>query len=180
MIRTLRSYFLTRLLREKILLLGFILIGVLWWGSAFSTRAAGFWREQRTTTATLAEQQVWLDNRVVIENAARKAASQLEASKTLDRTRLLSAVNQAAYEAGLRNNYSGNPAASQDASGQFTVHSIDFAVNNADYETLEKFYLNLHQRAPYIGIERFTLSANRNDQSKLTLNLQVSSVELPR
>jgi hypothetical protein len=46
---------------------------------------------------------------------------------------------------------------------------------------LEQFYLNLHKRAPYIGIEQFTLRANNpNDTSKLTLVLRVSSVEIPR
>ena len=53
MIRTLRVYFLGRLLREKLLLIGLILIGVLWWLSAFGTRAGQFWRTQRGTTATL-------------------------------------------------------------------------------------------------------------------------------
>lgn len=179
MIRALRAYFLSRLLREKVLLLGFILIGTLWWMSAFAGRASRFWRDQRSATATLAEQQQWLNNRVKIEEAARKAAAQLDPSKTLDGTRLVSAVNQAAYEAGLRNNYSANPA-THETNGQFTVHTADYTVTNADYEMLARFYLNLHQRAPYIGIERFALSSRPNDASKLTLNLRVSSVEIPR
>jgi hypothetical protein len=45
---------------------------------------------------------------------------------------------------------------------------------------LEQFYLNLHKRAPYIGIEQFTLRSNAADESKLTLLLRVSSVEIPR
>ena len=179
MIRTLRAYFLTRLLREKVLLLSFILIGTVWWISAFSTRAQAFWQQQRRTTIDLREQQLYLDRRVQIEADADKAASRLDPRQTLDGIRLASAVSQAAHDAGLRNNYGSNPLPPQ-TNGQFTVHSIQFQVNNADYETLEKFYLNLHKRAPYIGIEQFALRSNANDPSKLTLVLRVSSVEIPR
>ena len=104
MIRTLRALFLGRLLREKLLLLIFLFIGLLWWLSAFSQRARVFWQQQHATTVELQDQKRWLDNRTKIEAEAQRAAAQLDASKTLDSTRLVNAINQAAYEAGLRNN----------------------------------------------------------------------------
>lgn len=179
MIRTLRAYFLSRLLREKLLLLLFILIGVLWWLSSFGTRAARFWRDQRATSNDLAVQQQWLNNRVAIDEAAKKASSRLDSAKTLDRTRLNAAVNQAASEAGLKNggtsNFTSQPI------GQFTVHSLNYQVASADYDNLQNFYLKLNQRAPYIGIETFNLfPTNPNDTSKYTLILRVSSVEIPQ
>jgi len=180
MIRTIRSYFLSRLLREKLLLLGLLLIGVLWWLSAFGSQVGRFWREQRSTTVTLAEQQQWLKNRVVIETAAQKAASQLDPGKTFDQTRLVNAVNQAAFDAGLRNNYFTISAAAPETNGQFTVHSVESNVTNADYGMLAQFYLNLNKNSTYIGIERFALASNRADPSKLTLKLQISSVEIKR
>jgi len=177
MIRTLRAYFLSRLLREKVLLLGFVLIGTLWWLSSFATRGGRFWREQRTTTNELAVQQQWLNNRVMIQEAVNKAASRLDSAQTLDRSRLISAVNQAASESGLKNG--GTTNASSEPNGQFTLHSIDYQVSGADYNALQEFYLKLNQRAPYIGMERFLLyPTNLNDASKLTLVLRVSSVEI--
>lgn len=179
MIRTLRAYFLSRLLREKILLLGFILIGVLWWLSSFNTRASRFVREQKSTSSDLAVQQQWLNNRTVIQEAANKAASRLDSAQTLDRAKLIGAVNQASSEVGLKNGGTTNP--SSETNGQFTIHSIDYQVAGADYATLQQFYLKLNQRAPYIGIERFLLyPTNLNDSSKLTLNLRISSVEIPQ
>jgi hypothetical protein len=178
MMRAIRSYFLSRLLREKLLLLSFIMIGTVWWLSSFTTRAARFSRAQRATTAELAEQQQWLNNRVAIEESAKKAASRLKPEETLDRIRLQNYVNRAASEAALPPNYGTTPAGA-DTTGQFTVHSINFAVQGADYETLAKFYLKLNERAPYLGIEQFALTApNRNDASKLSLNLRISSVEV--
>ena len=179
MIRALRAYFLSRLLREKLLLLGMLLIAALWWLSAFAGHAGTFWRQQRSTTSALAEQKQWLDNRQAIEAAAQKAASRLDSGKTLDQTRLVNAVNQAAFDSGLRNNYASNSVTSE-TNGQFTVHSVEYQVTNADYATLARFYLNLQQRAPYIGIERFALASNRAEPAKLTLNLRISAVEIPR
>ncbi len=181
MIAALRVYFLTRRMREKFLLLAFLLIGLLWWLSAFGRRAGVAWREQRSTAAALAEQQLWLDRREIIQKSVQAAAAQLDPAKTLDRAQLLDAVNQAAHEAGLRNNY-GSSSATSEQSGQFTVHSVDYQVTGAGFEMLANFYLNLHKRAPYIGIERFGLGSNRGNpnEDKLTLNLRVTAVELPR
>jgi hypothetical protein len=179
MIAALRVYFLTRVLREKILLLAFLLIGLLWWLSAFGARAGIFWREQRGTGAALAEQKLWLDRREVIQQTVQAAAARLEPGKTLDRAQLLDAINQAAHEAGLRNNYGSNSANSE-PSPPFTVHSVDYQVTGADFVMLQQFYLNLQKRAPYIGIERFGLAANRGNESKLALTLRVTAVELPR
>ena len=179
MIRTLRTYFLTRLLREKLLLLGLILIGTLMWLSSFGTRASQFWRTQRSTTASLAEQQLWLNNRVKIEADVQKAASRLESAKTLDGIRLREALNQAAQEAGLRASFDSS-SPSSDTDSQFTVHSVDFRVQQADFTTLQRFYLNVQQRAPYIGIKSFVLQPNQADPSKQTLVLRVAAVEIPR
>ncbi|MDP3072036.1 MAG: hypothetical protein Q8N18_17220 [Opitutaceae bacterium] len=179
MIPALRLYFLTRRLREKFLLLAFLVIGVLWWLSAFGARAGTFWREQRSTGATLVEQKLWLDQREIVQKSVQASAAQLEPGKTLDRTQLLDAISQAAHEAGLRNNY-GSSAATSEPSGQFTVHSVDYQVNGADFVMLQQFYLNLQKRAPYIGIERFGLSAARGNEAKLSLQLRVTAVELPR
>ena len=107
MIRTLRAFFLGRLLREKLLLVVFALLGVLMWLSGYSNRFGAFWREQHRTTVALADQQRWLDNRTQLEDAAKKAAGRLDASLTLDGTRLLAAVSALASEAGLRNTSSG-------------------------------------------------------------------------
>ena len=57
MIRTLRIFFLSRLLREKLLLLGFVGIGVAMWASAFSKHVGTFWRAQQVTSGELAFQR---------------------------------------------------------------------------------------------------------------------------
>lgn len=178
MIRTLRALFLGRLLREKLLLVVFALLGVLMWLSGYGKRVGSFWREQRSTGVNLVEQQRWLNNKKVIEESAKKAADRLDAARTLDGTRLLAAVAALATEANLKNTVSG--AQTNQSNGQFSVHTLTYTVNRADWDSLKKFYLALSARSPYIGIERFTLGADRTDPNMLTLQLVVSSVEIAR
>ena len=90
----------------------------------------------------------------------------------------LAAVAALATEANLKNTVSG--AQTNQSNGQFSVHTLTYTVNRADWDSLKKFYLALSARSPYIGIERFTLGADRNDPNMLTLQLVVSSVEIAR
>jgi hypothetical protein len=180
MIRTLRAFFLERALREKLLLLAFIGIAALWWGSAFAKRGAQFWREQRSTTAKLQEQHMWITNREVVEQRAQQTAAQLDPTRTLNANQLAAAVQQLAQEAGLRNSYRSGSTNTQ-TSGQFSIHSLDLTIQGADWEKqLTPFYVALQKRAPYIAIEQFTLQSAANNPAQLTLNLRVVSVEINR
>jgi hypothetical protein len=178
MIRTLRAFFLGRLLREKLLLVGFAAIAVLIWLSGFSSRAAAFWRVQRATTADLKVQDEWLRNEDKIRASANQAASQFDPSRTLDGNRLFVKVRQLAADAGLRN--TTNQGSEPDVTnGQFSVHTVRFQITNADWESIKKFYLLLNQNAPYIAIDQFILQPSPNP-AQLTLTLRVKSFEIPR
>ena len=176
MIRTARHFFLTRALREKLLLVAFVGIGALWWFSAFSKRAGAFWREQRITSARLAEQTQWIKNRTMIEKTAQKTAERLDPARTLNGNQLVTTVDQLAKEAGLRNGVGGTPTTEK--SGQFAVHTADYTIGQAAWDPLKTFYEALQKRSPYISVERFILSAADNNPAILTLSLKVVAVEI--
>ena len=179
MIRTARAYFLSRALREKLLLVAFIVIGVLWWGSSFLTRSGAFWREQRAMTSRLKINAEWIRNKPVIEQNEKKTAESLQPEKTLNANQLLTTVNQLAAEAGLKNvNTSGTLPSS--TSGQFAVHSQEFVIRNVEWDALSRFYDALQKRSPYIAIERFTLRSTGNNAAQLELSLKVTSMEIRR
>ena len=179
MIRSARAFFLSRALREKLLLVVFIGIAVLWWASSFSARAGSFWREQRTTTLRLREQAEWIKNKTMIEETATRTASRLDPTKTLNGNQLVTTVLQLANEGGVKNiQTSGSTVTS--TSGQFAVHSQEFVIRNVEWDALTKFYETLQRRSPYISLERFTLVSAPNNAAQLTLNLKVTSVEITR
>lgn len=176
MMRSARAYFLSRARREKFLLVAFIAIGLLWWASAFSTRAGVFWSAQRATTLQLTEQAQWIRNRTSIEETAQKTAARLDPAKTLNGNQLVTAVLRLATEAGLKNIQTSG-SLENTTTGQFAIHSQEFTVRNVDWEPLLKFYGALQQRSPYLAIERFTLQSPNNAPQHV-LQIKVTSVEI--
>jgi hypothetical protein len=176
MIRTLRAFFLARFVREKLLLTGFAVLAAAIWLSSLVGRTGRFLREVRVTTSSLNEQALWISNKAKIEAQAQAAASQLDPARTLDATRLLAEVGAIASDAGLKNSTSGEP---QDQSnGQFSVHTLRFSVTRADWDSIKNFYLGLQKRSPYIGIEQFSLQADRANAALLNASIRISSVEI--
>lgn len=175
--KPLRAFFLGRLFREKLLLVAIALLVAVTMLSAFSRRAAAFWRTERATTLTLAEQQQWLQNRAAIEAGAQQAVKNLDPARTLDDTRLVGELNALARSQGLRFT---NDTPQTERSGQFAVHTVQFNLQKCDWESLKRFYLALTQRSPYVGIEQFSLQADRASPAQLNASLRVSSVEIIR
>jgi hypothetical protein len=179
MIRSLRAYFLSRALREKLLLVAFVAIGLLWWLSAYSTRANVFWRSYKSDSSRLAEQEQWIRNRTQIEQAMHTAAGKLDPTHTLNANQLATTLQQLANEAGLKNaQLSGTPTTTR--SGQFAIHTANYLIRAAEWESLVKFYEALQQRAPYIAVDQFNLTAAANNPAQLTLGLRAESVEVVR
>jgi DNA gyrase inhibitor GyrI len=179
MIRSARAFFLSRALREKLLLVVFIAIAAMWWASSFSARASTFWQRQRTTNLRLTEQAEWIKNQAIIEETAKKTASRLDPTKTLNGNQLVTNIGQLAAEADLKNMQTSGSTVTT-TSGQFAVHSQEFVIRNVEWETLSRFYEALQRRSPYVSLERFTLISAPNNPAQLTLNLKVTSVEITR
>lgn len=177
MILSIRAFFLSRALREKLLMVAFVVIGAVWWLSAFSTRTGKLWRDQRSTTVRLAEQAQWIKNKTSIEQTAAKTAGRLDPTKTLNGNQLVTTVAQLANEAGLKQT-STNGNAATTTSGQFALHSVEYTIRNVEWDPLGKFYEALLQRSPYIAVERFVLNSAANNPAQLTLVLKVVSVEI--
>lgn len=173
-----KAFFLSRLLREKILMLGFVLIAALIWLSGVSERVGARWRAVKQTSTDLDVQRRWLSQRQRIEREAQLAIEHLDPSRTFDNVRLQSELNALARAAGL-SNYDVSDSRTVRTS-QFAVHSVQFSARNADIGALITFYQSLGQRAPYLGLEQFALASNRANPSQLTASWRVTSVEIAR
>jgi hypothetical protein len=178
MIRTLRAYFLSRALREKLLLVGILAVIVVVWISNLSSRAGLFWRAQRATTVALKEQAQYLDNQAAIEARAKDAAARLEPGKTLNGPRLFSTISQIASETGVSRNLREESPVPSATNGQLAVNTLKFQLINADWPSIVKFYLALHERSPYIALNSASLQPNRSNPAQMTFVAVVSSVEV--
>jgi hypothetical protein len=179
MIRNLRAFFLSCLLREKVLMTAFIVMAAAVWLGSVVGRIGRFSREARATTSSLNQQALWLSNRASIEAQAQAAAGQLDAVRTLDATKLLAEVQQIAADADITKNTTAG-APKDVSSGQFSVHTLEFSVTKVEWATLKQFYLALSRRSPYIGIEQYRMQADKTNPTLLNASFQISSVEISR
>jgi len=173
-----KAFFLSRLLREKVLLLAFVLIGAGIWLSSVSDRVGARWRAIRTTTTDLDVQQRWLSQRARIEKEAGLAIAHLDPSLTYDSVRLQDALKTMARAASLAN-YDVSDSRDQSTS-LFAVHSVQLSVRLADIGSLVAVYKALSQCAPYISIEQFSLASNRANPAQLNISWKVTSVEIAK
>ena len=173
-----KAFFLTRLTREKFLLLGFIGLICAVWAGSFVKRSRAFYAGYQVTSAELDEQQRWLSSKDQIEADAAKAIARLDPAQTLDSSKLLAEVNRIANEVGITSNVQADDT-KDERSSLFALHSLRLTIKKADYPSLVRFYVALQKRSPYIGLEQFSLHATEpNNPSQLTAMFRLSSVEV--
>jgi hypothetical protein len=174
--KAIKSFFLSRLLTEKILLTGFLLILALWGGFHVLRDVGRFGVDFRNTTMILAAQRTSLDGRADTERKVKVALSQLDPTHTLDGARLQGDLSTLAT--GLPGtNIEG---LTDEPAEEFIKHSVRFSVRKVDWSTLQQFYVALSKRAPYISIEECSISADRADPNQLNATMSISSVEIAK
>jgi len=178
--KRIRTFFLQRQLREKILLGAFVGVAAAIWLSNLSDRILMRAREVRLTTAELKVQKNWLVKTVEIEAAAKSALESWDPKSTFNAVRLNAEVSSIAGGVGIKKNYTIDTVPSQRSSEFASFHSVRLTARDADFEALKAFYFELLKRSPYIGLEQFVLSANRTNATLVNANFLVTSVELTR
>ena len=173
-----KAFFLSRLMREKALLLAFVGLGAAIWLSNYSSRAASFWREYSSTAETLKTQRKVLASGPAIAAAAKKAIAQLDPAKSLNATSLLATITNLARDAHLDSGRSEDQ--NDDPGPQFIMHNLRFSVTKALWMDLEEFYGKIQQRSPYIVLEQCTLQADRANPTQLSAVFKLRSIEVVR
>lgn len=172
-----KAWFLSRLFREKLLVLALVVAGAVIWLSSASdhlkAKLAGF----RLAEQTLATQQVWIDAGPKIKEAAEAAVKNLDPSKTYNSTFLVSKIIGIANRSGLTVNT--DPPRTQ-RSPQFSVHTVQVTTRRAELPSLIRFYQELASEAPYLGLEQVQIQGDRSNPGMVNATLQVASVELVR
>lgn len=177
--KKLRTYFLTRLLREKILLLGLLGVAAAIWLSSWMDRVQLGVRAHSQVSTDLAVQDQWLQQQDRIEALAKAAVEHLDPKKSLDSVRLQTEVTDMATATGITANRSIDSPRT-DRTPEFAVHSIEFRARRADYENLQRFYAKIVERAPYMGLEQFSLSTVPSRSSEIEAVFRITAVEITR
>jgi hypothetical protein len=169
-----KAFFLSRLLREKVLLVALVLTAAVIWLSGAGERAGKLSKDISNTSTDLKAQELVLSQKDDIEARSRASVARLDPARTFDPVRLQSEINTIANQVGLgaKTNINGQPS---ELSNQFAIHSVNVVTNNADYLALTKFYVELQKRSPYIGIEQFNMVSSSPGSSVLRQQMRVVS-----
>lgn len=170
-----KGFFMSRLLREKVLLVAFLALIAATWFSSVAGRLGRWNRDFRITSNELSQQRSLLVQRSQIEALAKAAVEHFEPSKTFDAMRLQSEIDAIARRVGLANYSAEN--VQTDHTAQFSMNSMRLEIRNADYPALVRFYLEVSKQAPYLGIEQFRITANNGRHNA---SLRVTSFEMAK
>lgn len=176
--KTLRALFLARPSREKFLILILLVAVVVIWCNSLIGRLQAFSTQAHNTTTQLRTQAMWIGRKDRIEKQAQAEAAALDPSQTLDALRLNSTVSSIAQAAGL-SGYNISPGQDTAPENNFAFHTVYFTINKVSWDAIENFYYRIQQRAPYLGIDTFSLMVDRSSKGALlNANLSISSVEI--
>lgn len=173
-----KAWFISRVAREKLLMLLFAVAAAVLWMSNLWERGRSVIIDVQETRSVLDTQEQWLSAKSRIEQAAADAVANLDSSRTFNDLQLSAELSTLAKEAGMDQNLRSETQPTQ-RTAQFSIHTVSLTLTRVDYiDDLLPFYAELSKRAPYISIESFSLGSVRNNPAELNARLTVSSVEI--
>ncbi|HEY8995461.1 MAG TPA: hypothetical protein VIM71_12405 [Lacunisphaera sp.] len=170
-----KNFYNTKSLRERLLMLGFLLIGVLWWGSALAGRARINVAAWQSASRDAEVQRLWLAQESDVGARTASVASQLDAGRTMNASQAFAEVDRLAQ--GLPHEMGGQRS---DRTDNFALHSLQITFRRVDMAGLIRFYEGVAARAPYLGIDQCTVSADRASPGMVNVVFRVYSVEAVR
>ncbi len=168
-----KSFFNTKSLRERVLILGFLVAGLVWWGSSALGRARQFSQEWSDINAELKTQREWLGRKDEVAERMAAVGRKLDPSRTLNAAQAFAEINRLTHSMSVEIG-----AQRTERSENFARHSLQFTNRKAGMDTLIPFYKELSARSPYLGIEQCSLSTDRAAPGQLNAVFRIYSVEV--
>ncbi len=168
-----KKFYNARLLRERVLMLVFLGIGVIWWGTALVGRIRQNVQAWKAVSEDSKIQQLWLGQGTTVGERTARVAKQLDPARTLNAAQAFAEVSRLA--AGLPLEMG---AQRTDRADNFSLHSLQVTFRRTDMAALIRFYEGIASRAPYLGIDQCTISVDRATPGQLNAVFRIYSVEV--
>lgn len=161
--------------REKILLTLFIWVMVFIWGTWMSGRMSKLLDDISAVKASLANQQIWLDNESAIEERLLDSRNILDPKKTYARSQFIAKVDAIARSSGASYDIT-NPTT---ALGEvFNEHSLTVQFKDASMKSLLSFEASIIKEGSYMSITEVKINPNRRDPNLLSAQFDIIALEL--
>lgn len=164
-------------LREKLLLLVFIVVILTLWASHWSGRA-GTWNDQRQSASVdLTTQRQWLERREEFSIGLERALERVDPSKTYEAARLSGRIDSLLREHGLSAQADIDPVRTREGE-IFNDHNLRVRLSRISIAQFVVFNEALSLDSPYINIESVRIAANRNNPEQLDVRFEINSFDL--
>lgn len=167
-----RTFFQRRSLRERVLMVAFALLVACWWGAEVLTRVQRQVEGWRSAAADAEVQRLWLEQRDRVGERTAEIAHRLDPAKALNATQAYAEISRLAE--GLPLEMGGQRT---DRTDRFALHSLQVTFRRTDMASLLRFYTALIARAPYLGIDQCTITADRATPGMVNAVFRVYSIE---
>ncbi len=159
-----KTFFLTRQLREKLLLVGVVGVGLAFWIMHLVAANQAYRTDETKTFAARTEQEGVLSRATAIIAKQQETIKQLDPAQSITNEPALAEAMQAlaAEVPGLNFNY-GKPLVSPPSKvSPLTIIKVDVTLTglSADNQDLLAFYRKLEEKAPYINIVNSIIRLN--------------------
>jgi len=168
-----KNFFNTKSVRERVLMTAFLLIAAVSWGSSVLGRMQVLQSDWSATSQELSDQIASFNSKTQEDERAKKVTAQLvDPSRSLNATQLYAEVSRLAQ--GLQADL-GSPRPTVGKTN-FAINSLQATFRHANLEPLLKFYKELSAKAPYVGVEQCTITADRGSPGQITAVFRIYSV----
>lgn len=167
-----KKFFNARSLRERVLLLAFALIGAVWWGAELAGRVSLEVEAWRSVARDAEVQRLWLEQGGRVGERTAEVAKRLDPAKTMNAAQAYAEISRLAQGLPVEMG-----AQRTDRTDAFALHSLQVTIRRTDMASLVKFYTALSARAPYLGLDQCTVSADRASPGLVNAVFRVYSVE---
>ncbi len=175
MIAELRRLYKRTSTREKFLLLMFVGgIALVWLMYSLNRYGSGY-KMLSGTNQQIESYDLFLSQKDRVEEQLLERSSELDSSKTLSSTELVSRLIGIIDEMDLK--YSINSPQTE-MGPLFTFHNVRLSVNKAELEMVLRLSDRLKSLVPYVTLDRVVVSPDRSNPNLLDVQFFISSLEM--
>lgn len=176
-IRQIQQRYRRTTLREKLLMLVFIVVILTLWAGNWLNRAGNWSDRRQNSSVELATQQQWLERSNEFTTGLERALARVDPAKTYEAARLSGRIDSLLREYGLSAQADIDPVRTREGE-IFNDHNLRVRLNRISIEQLVVFNQALSLDTPYINIESVRIAANRNNPEQLDVRFEINSFDL--
>ena len=163
-------------LRERFLLLCFIIVGLVVWALSILDHSVASVRTLNLNNEILSNFKETLAQSGAADALLVEARAGLDQSKTFSAPQLVGRIDSIARETNLNSFDISSP--STNSTELFSFHNVRLNIKRAQLEELIRFDQEVKKHSPYVALTQFQITANARDPRMLDAIFELVSFEL--